>query len=146
VIIEQTIAKEKEMMKEVDEKLTARLLGRILLQVEEHGEAWYVNPKDVKKYYMANGAEAYRIMRYLSIGITNADLKKVMSDKEFAKKHSGKIFLQVEAHGEAYYIDTEGKAHYLQNGESAYATMRDLGLGITNENLRKIEIGEISKQ
>lgn len=48
--------------------LAESLSGRILLQVEEHGEAWYINPTDLKRYYLADGDEAYRIMRELSLG------------------------------------------------------------------------------
>jgi len=102
-----------------------------------------INPKDNKIYYMADGNEAYRIMRYLGVGITDKDLSKVKSDKNFAKKNSGKIFLQVEAHGEAYYIDFNGSAHYLKDGSAAYAVMRDLGLGITNNDLSKIQEGNL---
>ncbi|MBA3046961.1 S1C family serine protease [Patescibacteria group bacterium] len=120
-----------------------RLKGRILLQVEEHGEAYYVYPKDSKKYYMANGNEAYRIMRYLGVGITNKDLDRIKNDKAFAKKNSGKIFLQVEANGEAFYIDADGYYYYLKNGEAAYNIMRDLGLGITNNDLNKIPEGNL---
>ena len=87
---------------------------------------------------MANGNEAYRIMKYLGVGITNKDLDKIKNDKNFAKKHSGKIFLQVEAHGEAFYIDFNGNTHYLKDGSAAYTIMRDLGLGITNNDLSKI--------
>ncbi len=138
----EVINREKSFSKIIDKDLTKRLKGRILLQVESVGEAWYVNPKDEKKCYMANGNEAYNIMRNLGVGITNNDLNKVLVDKSFAKKHSGKIFLQVEAHGEAYYIDIDGNAHYLKDGSEAYNIMRDLGLGITNEDLRKIDISE----
>src|SRR5680860_1592548 len=121
-----------------------RLKGRILLQVESKGEAWYVNPKDSKRYYMANGTEAYSIMRNLSVGITNSNLEKIKSDKTFAKKNSGKIFLQVESRGEAYYIDVNGGAHYLKDGDAAYGVMRELGLGITNVDLNKISVSSIS--
>lgn len=124
-------------------KIINRLKGKILLQVEAHGEAYYVYPKDSKRYYMADGNEAYRIMRYLGVGITNKDLDRVMADKSFAKKHSGKIFLQVEAHGEAYYIDFDGEEHYLKDGSAAYNIMRDLGLGITNNDLNKIPEGNL---
>jgi len=51
--------------------------GKILLQVEEHGEAWYVNPVDAKRYYMKDGNLAYQIMRFLSLGITNSDLRQI---------------------------------------------------------------------
>ena len=48
--------------------LAEALSGRILLQVEERGEAWYVNPTDLKRYYLADGDAAYTIMRELSEG------------------------------------------------------------------------------
>ena len=119
--------------------LTTKLKGKILLQVENHGEAWYVEPKTGERYYMANGDEAYNIMRNLGVGITNKDLEKIKTDKNFAKKHSGKIFLQVESKGEAYYVDFSGNLHYLKNGSEAYSAMRNLGLGITNKDLEKIK-------
>ena len=51
--------------------------GKILLQVESRGEAWYLNPSDGKRYYMKDGEQAYQIMRFLSLGITNTDLRKI---------------------------------------------------------------------
>ncbi len=57
--------------------LASRLSGKILLQVESKGEAWYVNPSDGQRYYMANGNEAYNIMRNLGLGITNKDLSQI---------------------------------------------------------------------
>jgi len=51
--------------------------GKILLQVESHGEAWYVNPKTGLRYYMKDGEAAYNLMRYYSLGITNSDLEKI---------------------------------------------------------------------
>ncbi len=120
------------------EDLSSKLKGRILLQVESKGEAWYVNPKDSKRYYMANGSEAYNIMRNLGVGVTNNNLEKIKTNKAFAKKNSGKIFLQVESKGEAYYIDVNGVAHYLKDGEAAYGVMRELGLGIKTADLNKI--------
>ncbi len=53
------------------------LSGRILLQVERNGEAWYVNPVDGKRYYMPSGQAAYDIMRYLGLGITKQDLARI---------------------------------------------------------------------
>ncbi len=61
----------------VDSYLTNRLRGKILLQVEGHGEAWYVRPDNGKRIYMKDGSTAYGMMRNLGLGITNADLKKI---------------------------------------------------------------------
>lgn len=60
--------------------LANKLKGKILLQVESHGEAWYINPVDNKRYYMPDGPSAYQIMRFLSLGITNANLAKIAKE------------------------------------------------------------------
>ena len=59
-----------------DDTLTSRLEGRILLQVQDHGEAWYIHNN--KRYYLKDGNAAYQIMRSLSLGITDADLDRVV--------------------------------------------------------------------
>jgi hypothetical protein len=58
----------------IDLALTERLKGKILLQVDSLGEAWYINPEDNRRYYMPDGEAAYEIMRFLSLGITNENL------------------------------------------------------------------------
>src|SRR3989344_2101261 len=57
-----------------DAKLIERMKGKILLQVESRGEAWYIHPKDGKRYYMKDGNAAYQIMRFLSLGISNSKI------------------------------------------------------------------------
>ncbi len=137
-----------------------RLLGRILLQVEDHGEAWYVRKSDAKRYYLSNGQTAYDMMRYFSLGITNSDLAKipvvadttdmnrsfsVCSNNALANRLKGEILLQVEKNGEAWYVDpVKCQAIYLADGPAAYQVMRYLGLGITNSDLAKIQTGQIS--
>ncbi len=60
-----------------DNDLVNKLVGRIVLQVEAQGQAWYINPADGKRYYMKDGDAAFDIMRFLSLGISNADLRKI---------------------------------------------------------------------
>lgn len=124
----------------VDQKLVERLKGRILLQIEAKGEAWYVNPKDGRRYYLADGGVAYQIMKNLGVGISNKDLARVKANADFRKKFIGKIFLQIESRGEAYYISANGRYNYLKDGAAAYQAMRNLGLGIKNIDLEKIPV------
>jgi hypothetical protein len=119
-----------------------RLKGMILLQVEDKGQAWYVNPKDGRRYYLADGNSAYQVMKNLGIGINNKDLDKIKTSADFRKKFIGKIFLQVESHGEAYYISQNGRYNYLKDGAAAYSVMRNFGIGVTNSDLNKISLGE----
>lgn len=61
----------------IDVKFTKKLHGKILLQVESNGEAWYVNPEDSKRYYLGRPSDAFFIMRSLGLGIKNLDLLKI---------------------------------------------------------------------
>ena len=62
---------------EGDLELARKLAGKIVLQVEKNGEAWYIYPKDLKKYYLGRPADAFQIMRELSLGITRENLAKI---------------------------------------------------------------------
>ncbi len=183
--------------------LSSRLLGRILLQVESKGEAWYVSPSDSKRYFLGRPNDAFNLMRSLGIGITNSDLSKIpvgiapssgspdtdkdglpddlevslgtdptkadtdgdsYSDKvevlggynpkgvgkinidnSLVSKNKGKIFLQVQGAGEAWYVDPVGlKRYFLGRPADAFAVMRSLGLGITDLDLASIAIGSLS--
>jgi len=57
--------------------LIYQLEGRILLQVQKNGEAWYLNPTDNKRYYLGRPNDAFAIMRSLGTGITNANLAQI---------------------------------------------------------------------
>ncbi len=56
---------------EYDNNFSEKQKGKILLQVQNHGEAWYVNPDNKKKYYLGKPINAFQIMKYLSLGISN---------------------------------------------------------------------------
>ena len=47
----------------IDNNFANKQKGKILLQVEGNGEAWYVNPGDGKRYFLGRPADAFRIMR-----------------------------------------------------------------------------------
>lgn len=127
------------------EDLASKLKGRILLQVESKGEAWYVNPDNSKRYYLGRPADAFQVMRELGLGISNKDYN---SFKGIAPKRlSGKILLKVEDSGKAYYVNPVNlKKYYLGRPADAFKVMRELGLGITNKDLDKISKSDESDQ
>ncbi len=183
------------------DNLSEKLAGRIVLQVEQKGEAWYINPIDQKKYYLGRPDDAFALMRQVSKGITNSDIEKIpigilesgadsdndglsdaledalgtdpnktdtdgdgYSDKEeiennfnplgagafaidndFAAKNLGLIFLQVEEDGEAWYLDPiSRKRYFLSRPADAFLIMRRFGLGISDENINKIQIAYLN--
>ncbi|MEI7451838.1 MAG: FISUMP domain-containing protein [Candidatus Falkowbacteria bacterium] len=114
--------------------------GKIFLQVEDKGQAYYVSPKDGQAYYMANGNDAFKVMRSMGVGVSNTDMNKIKTDANFRKKFMGKILLQVQDKGQAYYISFDGRYNYLKDGAAAYDVMRKLGVGISNNNLKNIKV------
>ncbi|MFH1030453.1 MAG: hypothetical protein V1770_04305, partial [bacterium] len=126
-----------------DEKLSKRVSGNILLQVESKGEGWYVNPDNKKKYYLGKPADAFSIMRNLGLGIKHSELENYLN-KKFPSRLAGKIMLDVEQKGEAYYVNPKDlKGYFLNKPSDAFQVMRNLGLGITNADIHKIEVGEV---
>lgn len=177
------------------------LTGRILLQVEARGQAWYISPADEKRYSLGRPNDAFDLMRKLAIGISDKDLAKIpigfstnnypdsdadgiydnledaigtnkynkdsdndgyddkieltsgynplgpgkqLIDKKFTQKNYGKIFLQVEKNGEAWYVEpVTQKRYFLGRPADAFQIMRTFGLGITNADLEKIPAGQL---
>jgi plastocyanin len=66
--------------------------GRILLQVEDMGQAWYVNPVNLHKYYLGRSVDALRVMRGLGLGISNANLQKIPADRNYQEVDTTRNF------------------------------------------------------
>ena len=116
-----------------------KLKGRILLQVESHGEAWYVNPVSGNRFYLGRPADAFSVMRAQGLGISNKDFDSFRG--KAPQRLYGKILLKVEDKGMAYYVSiVDGKMFYLGKPTDAYEVMRKQGLGISNNNIKLINI------
>lgn len=62
----------------IDLIFTKRFLGRIIIQVESHGELWYVNPDDGLRYFIGDSADLSNIIRYLAIGVSAQDINNIV--------------------------------------------------------------------
>ena len=180
-----------------DNKLRNKLQGKIVLRVEENGEAYYINPENQSMHSLGRPQDAFSVMRGQGVGITNIDLRKIPmglsnltgpdsdqdglpdlfedaigTDKEnpdtdndghndkqelesqynpngegklntnqnFAQNQKGKILLQVEGNGEAWYVNPEdNKRYFLGRPTDAFQVMRRLGLGISNRDFKELE-------
>lgn len=196
------IEREKNLAQPTDKKLTDRVKGDLLLQVEGNGEVWYVDPITGKKYYFKDGDSAYKAMQAFGLGISSQDLAKIpvgtdsktidqdtdadgvadstesaigtdpknpdsdadgfTDGQELANSYSptgqskmpvdsslqqrlkGRIVIDVNNKGGAWYINPkDGKRYFLGNGAQAYKIMKYLSVGATNNDLRKIDVGEL---
>lgn len=62
-------------------KAPLRLSGRILIKVQSLGEAYYVNPVDLKMHYLGKPDQALKLMQSLSLGVTNLNLAKISTSE-----------------------------------------------------------------
>lgn len=126
--------------------LTHPLSGRILIDVQNHGEAWYVNPTTQERHFLGRPADAFVVMSKSGVGISDANFQKIAQSNMtatgnlvLARKLSGKIILETEKNGEAWYINPINlKKYYLGRPNDAFNVMRQLGLGIKSTDLAKI--------
>lgn len=123
--------------------LATGLSGQIVLQVEQHGEAWYIFPEDLRRYYLGRPEDAFAIMRFLGLGITDQNLAKIPTadqvwsgDVSVMAHARGRIVLQVGQHGEAWYVNPlDGKRYYLGRPDDAFALMTEFGQGINDADM-----------
>ena len=124
-----------------DKKLATKLMGKLLLQVEDKGRIWYVNPGDSKRYEVTF-ANALPLFEKLSLGISNKDLNQISENKytTLGNRLKGKLLLQVEDKGRIWYRDLKGMKHEV-TWDNLMDLFTKLSLGITNANLDKIQEG-----
>lgn len=123
------------------ESIAQRVSGRIVLDVLQNGEAWYVDPIRSERSYLSRADDAFSIMRTFGLGISEKDFARFNEDLRLRQRLAGRILLQVEKHGEAWYVHPETlKKHYLGRPDFAYALMREQSLGITSADLSTIPI------
>ena len=119
---------------------TLNLNGRILLQVQEQGQAWYVNPLNGERYYLGRPADAFNLMRTFGLGVSNTDLNRFLVSGA-PLSLSGRILLKVQDKGQAYYVDPLSRGLLsLGSPTNAFNVIRQKGLGITDANLALIPL------
>lgn len=84
--------------------LTTRLKGRLLLQVEDRGRIWYVDPVGLQKHEITF-ANALSLFQNLSLGITNSDLNHIPINPESVSD-------QLDTDHDGYTDKTEVKNGY----------------------------------
>ncbi|KKS42094.1 MAG: hypothetical protein UV02_C0020G0005 [Candidatus Kuenenbacteria bacterium GW2011_GWA2_42_15] len=143
---DNTITKDQKSTAKIDKILSKRLAGKLLLQVEDRGRIWYVNPDDAQKSEVTF-ANALPLFEKLALGIKNSDLNKIPLNNEkttsaTGNRLKGKLLLQVEDKGRIWYVDFNGKKWEV-TWANLMSLFQKLALGITNTDLGKIASGSL---
>jgi endonuclease YncB( thermonuclease family) len=131
------------------EDLGSRLKGKLLLQVNQGGRIWYVNPTDSKRFEITF-ANALPLFENFALGITNKDLDDIPKHSDdwtsvVGNRLKGKLLLQVEQSGRIWYVDFNGK-RWEVTWANLMTLFESLALGITDEDLNQISTGDLDNQ
>ncbi len=117
-----------------------RLAGRILLQTQSKGEAWYINPVNGSRYLFSRPEDLSKLINAFGLKIKAKDL---LSWRGKAPSRLAGRFL-IDEVGKIYYVHPLSlKPYGLGQAKDAFNITRGLGLKITNADLTKIKIGSI---
>lgn len=124
--------------------LLGRVTGRLLLQVQQQGQIWYVDVPSQKRYLVTKD-QALPLFRALSLGITNQNLSqifqcdgKVKPANELSNRLSGRLLLAVEDLGRVWYVYPDQNCRYEVRTDNIMDLFRALSLGITDSDLAQI--------
>lgn len=113
------------------------LSGKILLQTQDRGQAWYVSPSNQQRYPLKADATSFLVLSRLGLGISNRDFNALQ--KSTPTRLLGRILIKVEDKGKAFYLDPKSKKLYpLNKPADITSIIKNTGLGISNANLAKI--------
>ncbi len=100
--------------------------GKIILQVQQKGEAFYVFPGDDYRYYLDTPDNAYKIMRLLGTEVRH----NVATAKVLPPGLAGRVIIDVDDHGKAYYIEPAHRtATYLAGPKQVFEVIHRLDTG-----------------
>lgn len=131
-----------------DTSFLGRVRGKLLLQVEDKGRIWYVDPANDKRYEVLRET-ALELFRNHALGITNVDINKIPTVDEtnnynnltLRSRVRGKILLQVEDAGKTWYVIPGELRRVRITAETLMDIFRKYSLGITNADLVNIPLG-----
>lgn len=115
------------------------LAGRILLQVEDQGQAWYLNPDNFKKYYLGRPDEAQALFKEFSLALEPQILNDYLREG-FPPEMAGRLFTNRQESYEIYYINPlDLKGYSVDSPWETFLLMQNLSLGVSNDDLRSLK-------
>lgn len=119
------------------ETLSDRLAGRLLIQAEQNGEAWYVDPDTRTRYYLSP-ENAFDALRNRSVEMDGAELDGYLANG-FPARLFGTIVMDNANQNIIYYINPLTlRANRINDSQDVMSLVRALGLGISNGDIGQI--------
>lgn len=92
------------------EEQVRQFSGKILLDVENHGEAWYVNPQTLQRTYLGRPEEALYRLSKLAVWVDFVNIERIAEDgaaspdPAYAERMAGYVLAPNDLLGAAWYV------------------------------------------
>lgn len=142
----QIVSQEAALTK-VNKSVSSKLKGRILLQSvpgESSSRVWYVNPRDLKRYYISSDADLLFALQHMGRFVSPAQFKKIQKNPKTVAGY----FVVVTSGGGNHFVNSkDGRIYDLPNefsGSQSLLTLKTtVGSPVTDADLRKIAVGKL---
>ncbi|MCX6793160.1 MAG: fibrobacter succinogenes major paralogous domain-containing protein [Candidatus Falkowbacteria bacterium] len=105
----------------------------VMVPVNDYEPAWYINPGTKEKIVLTEPLSALRVMKKFGVGIKHSTLHKYLKSG-FPKNLAGKVLLDVEARGQAYYVSAlDLSGHFLGQPNFALLVFRENGFRLSKD-------------
>ena len=132
-----------------NDEIKTRYTGTVLAEnLEFETRWWYVEPQSQERYPLKDGLSVTRLLKKFGQGMHDAELNKIPInidsqnvDYELTHQSRGHFMVQLDANGEAWYINPLDNYRYkIDNGQQGLEILKDLALDISADKLKLIPI------
>lgn len=128
----------------LDVKFSETTRGKILVANQSKNDLWYVNPVNLRRYYLGNYENAYNIFKFIAISISDKDFANFKNNKASAS-YSGKIIFKASDTKKLYYVSPKDYRmwYFVDQKEAEFIINKNSSI-ISNVNLLKIDYYDLT--
>jgi len=117
-----------------------RMAGKIVIQTQDKGQAWYVSPVTLKRSFLGpTPADAMQVMADQALGVSNSTFESYGGVAP--ANLSGRFLIKPDDSGKLYYVKTSDRSIVsISSPSDALQLIQEVGVGITNADLAKITV------
>lgn len=125
-----------------DAALARRLAGKFLLQTQLRGQLWYVNPVDLRRYYLGKENEAFRFIQRVVVSTSSEQMVDYEYFNNNYPEYLSGLFLTSNLEDVCYIDPATRGSDCFRTVEDAYELINTKALGISNQDLRRLGVGD----
>ncbi len=120
-------------------KYSETMRGKILIANQSNNDLWYINPINLRRYYLGNYVNAFNVFKFIAASVSDKDFANFKNNKANAS-YSGKIIFKASDPKMLYYVSPKDyRMWYFVNRDEVEFIVKQNAENISNANLLKMD-------